>query len=64
MAQSTDETPAYIKAHDSVDDLELAIDLCVNTTELSQLYALNNDIVEKEVAKEITNLFTKKKQSL
>jgi phage recombination protein Bet len=64
MAQSTDETPAYIKAHDSVDDLELAIDLCVNTTELSQLYALNNDIVEREVAKEVTKLFTKKKQTL
>jgi len=47
-----------------VDDLELAIDLCVNTTELSQLYALNNDIVEREVAKEITKLFTKKKQTL
>ena len=64
MAQSTEETPTYIKAHDSVDDLELAIDLCVNTTELSQLYALNNDIVEREVAKEVTKLFTKKKQTL
>jgi butyrate kinase len=64
MAQSTEEIPSYIKAHDSVDDLELAIDLCVNTTELSQLYALNNDIVEREVAKEITKLFTKKKQTL
>jgi phage recombination protein Bet len=64
MAQSTDETPTYIKAHESVDDLELAIDLCVNTTELSQLYALNNDILEREVAKEVTKLFTKKKQTL
>jgi hypothetical protein len=60
MAQSTEETPAYIKAHDSVDDLELAIDLCVNTTELSQLYALNGELVTKEV----TKVFTNKKQSL
>ncbi len=33
MAQS-DEKPAYIKTHDNVEDLELAIDLCVNTNEL------------------------------
>jgi hypothetical protein len=59
MSQS-DETPTYIKTHESVDDLELAIDLCVNTTELAQLYALNNDLATKEV----TKLFTKKKQSL
>jgi len=64
MAQSIEEIPTYIKPHESVEDLELAIDLCVNTTELSQLYALNNDIVEREVDKEITKLFTKKKQTL
>jgi phage recombination protein Bet len=60
MAQSTDETPAYIKVHDSLDDLELAIDLCINTTELSQLYALNGELATKDV----TKLFTKKKQTL
>jgi phage recombination protein Bet len=60
MAQSTEEVPTYIKKHDNSDDLELAIDLCVNTTELSQLYALNNELATKEV----TKLFTKKKESL
>ena len=60
MAQSTEEVPTYIKKHDNADDLELAIDLCVNTTELSQLYALNNELATKEV----TKLFTKKKESL
>lgn len=60
MAQSTEEVPTYIKKHDNADDLELAIDLCVNTTELSQLYALNNELATKE----ITKLFTKKKESL
>jgi hypothetical protein len=43
-----------------VDDLELAIDLCINTTELSQLYALNGELINKEV----TKVFTNKKQSL
>jgi phage recombination protein Bet len=60
MAQSNEEVPTYIKKHDNTDDLELAIDLCVNTTELSQLYALNNELATKEV----TKLFTKKKESL
>jgi hypothetical protein len=60
MAQSTDETPAYIKTHDNAEDLELAIDLCINTTELSQLYALNSELATKDV----TKLFTKKKESL
>jgi phage recombination protein Bet len=60
MAQSTEETPAYIKTHENVEDLELAIDLCINTTELSQLYALNSELATKDV----TKLFTKKKQSL
>jgi phage recombination protein Bet len=60
MAQSTEETPVYIKAHDSVEDLELAIDLCINTNELSQLYALNSELATKDV----TKLFTKKKQTL
>lgn len=60
MAQSTEEVQTYIKKHDNADDLELAIDLCVNTTELSQLYALNNELATKEV----TKLFTKKKESL
>jgi len=60
MAQSTEETPAYIKTHENLEDLELAIDLCINTTELSQLYALNSELATKDV----TKLFTKKKQSL
>jgi phage recombination protein Bet len=60
MAQSTEETPAYIKTHENVEDLELAIDLCINTTELSQLYALNSELATKDV----TKLFTKKKQTL
>jgi phage recombination protein Bet len=60
MAQSTEETPSYIKTHDNLEDLELAIDLCVNTTELSQLYALNSELATKDV----TKLFTKKKQTL
>jgi hypothetical protein len=59
MAQS-DEKPAYIKTHDNIEDLELAIDLCVNTNELAELYTLNGQLVDKE----ITKLFTKKKQSL
>jgi phage recombination protein Bet len=60
MAQSTEETPTYIKTHNNLEDLELAIDLCVNTTELSQLYALNSELATKDV----TKLFTKKKQTL
>jgi hypothetical protein len=60
MAQSTEETPAYIKTHENLEDLELAIDLCINTTELSQLYALNSELATKDV----TKLFTKKKQTL
>jgi phage recombination protein Bet len=59
MAQS-DEKPSYIKTHDNIEDLELAIDLCVNTNELAELYTLNGQLVDKE----ITKLFTKKKQSL
>lgn len=59
MAQS-DEKPSYIKTHDNLEDLELAIDLCVNTSELAELYTLNGSLVDKET----TKLFTKKKQSL
>ena len=59
MAQS-DDKPAYIKTHDNLDDLELAIDLCISTNELAELYTLNQEIATKEV----TKLFTKKKQTL
>ena len=59
MAQS-DEKPAYIKTHDNLDDLELAIDLCISTNELAELYTLNQELADKEV----TKLFTKKKQTL
>jgi hypothetical protein len=59
MAQS-DEKPAYIKTHDNIDDLELAIDLCISTNELAELYTLNQELADKEV----TKLFTKKKQTL
>lgn len=59
MAQS-DEKPAYIKTHDNLDDLELAIDLCISTNELAELYTLNQILADKEV----TKLFTKKKQTL
>ena len=60
MAQSTEETPAYIKTHENLDDLELAIDLCISTNELAELYTLNQELADKEV----TKLFTKKKQTL
>ena len=43
-----------------LDNLELAIDLCVNTNELAELYTINGALVDKET----TKLFTKKKQSL
>ena len=59
MAQS-DEKPAYIKTHDNVEDLELAIDLCISTNELAELYTLNQELADKDV----TKLFTKKKQTL
>ena len=59
MAQS-DDKPAYIKTHDNLDDLELAIDLCISTNELAELYTLNQELADKEV----TKLFTKKKQTL
>ena len=59
MAQS-DDKPAYIKTHDNLDDLELAIDLCISTNELAELYTLNQELADKEV----TKLFTKKKESL
>jgi hypothetical protein len=40
--------------------LELAIDLCISTNELAELYTLNQELADKEV----TKLFTKKKQTL
>jgi hypothetical protein len=59
MAQS-DDKPAYIKKHDNLDDLELAIDLCISTNELAELYTLNQELATKDV----TKLFTNKKQTL
>ena len=60
MAQSTDETQNYIKPHQNIEDLELAIDLCVTTSELSQLYELNRN----HATKEVTKLFSNKKATL
>ena len=59
MAQS-DDKPAYIKTHNNVEDLELAIDLCISTNELAELYTLNQELATKDV----TKLFTKKKETL
>lgn len=47
----------YIKKHDNVDDLELAIDSCENKAELVKLYDLNKHLEAKV-------LFTNKKQTL
>jgi hypothetical protein len=61
MAQSTEEVPTYIKKHDNVDDLELAIDSCETKKELLALYELNKVIVEDL---NLTVLFADKKKTL
>jgi hypothetical protein len=52
--------PAFVKKHKSITDLTLAIDSCENLNELSQLHALNKDLINPA----ITALFTTKKNHL
>ena len=52
--------PAFVKKHKSITDLTLAIDSCDNLNELSQLHALNKDLINPA----ITALFTTKKNHL
>jgi hypothetical protein len=54
-------TSPYIKSHDNLEDIELAIELCNNKTELKSLYDLNKDIVNDL---ELVPLFTERKKSL
>jgi hypothetical protein len=60
MPEEITDKPTYIKRHDTFDDLELAIDLCLNVNELRELYKLNMHH-ESETMK---LLFTTKKDTL
>lgn len=60
MEQAT--TPAYIKQHETDEDIELAIDLCENLEELINLYSLNSVMVETNPS--LKKLFSNKKTSL
>ena len=51
----------YIKSHDNLEDIELAIELCNNKSELKSLYDLNKDIVNDL---ELVPLFTERKKTL
>jgi phage recombination protein Bet len=54
-------TSPYIKSHDNLEDIELAIELCNNKAELKSLYDLNKEIVNDL---ELVPLFTERKKSL
>ena len=56
------EEPTYIKVHESLEDLEIAIDSCENKNELTKLYNLNKESIGND--KNIIQLFANKKKSL
>ena len=56
------EEPTYIKLHESLEDLEIAIDSCENKNELERLYNLNKNSIGND--KNIIQLFANKKKSL
>ena len=54
------EKSPYIKRHETFEDLELAIDLCINVNELKDLYQLNLHHLDEKMKL----LFTTKKETL
>ena len=54
-------TSPYIKSHDNLEDIELAIELCNNKAELKSLYDLNKEIVNDL---QMVPLFTERKKML
>jgi len=54
-------TSPYIKSHDNLEDIELAIELCNNKSELKSLYDLNKEIVNDL---QMVPLFTERKKTL
>ena len=60
LPEEISDKPTYIKQHDSLDDLELAVDLCLNVQELKDLYNLNVHLNGDEMKQ----LFTTKKETL
>ena len=59
--QQADES-AYLKAHNSILDIELAIDLCVSKMELKTLYSYNTEIVD--ASEDLKTLFKTKQSTL
>jgi phage recombination protein Bet len=60
MPEEVSEKPFYIKAHPTVEDLEMAIDLCLSVQELRDLYKLNMHLDNETTLQ----LFTSKKETL
>lgn len=60
-AEETLSTPAYIRSHDNVEDLELAIENCESKKELKALYDLNQSMC---IDLQLSPLFTERKQML
>ena len=56
------EEPTYIKLHETLEDLEIAIDSCENKNELEKLYNLNKNSIGND--KNIIQLFANKKKSI
>ena len=52
--------PAFVKKHNNLTDLTLAVDSCETLSELSELHKLNKDLINPA----ITALFTNKKKHL
>lgn len=40
------DIPAYIKTHENIEDIELAIELCTTKSELLNLYTINKDLTD------------------
>lgn len=59
--QQADE-PAYIKAHPTESDIELAVDLCVSKMELKTLYSYNRELVDN--SPELKEIFKAKQSTL
>ena len=59
--QQSDE-PAYLKTHNDILDIELAIDLCLSKTELKTLYSYNTEIVD--ASEDLKTLFKTKQSTL
>ena len=60
-AEDTVSPPPYIKSHDNLEDIELAIELCNNKAELKSLYDINKEIVNDL---QMVPLFTERKKML